>query len=325
MIQPWELSLWSGSAALLIDGGCRTPARPAVHLQAATGGYLRLVGPDGPVLWGLVDSGSYGVDVVRAKHSALHVLPPIRADEVERAPGAASSPEFQSWWIRHYAALLCASSSTPLAQGRQHLLAASEAVAAAAMPGMKAEHLVVRPERLDELLEQRDEFALDWDVGYVGLLLTRRLSDASDGRVKMWRKRARDGKLPPLLTWWCRGLYAHVLLDGHDRVHGAMLEGIQPDVIVLADASPLAIGEVDERKRSALEQAAMLETIPSVTSRASAVNTILRMGWDPRAERELATPGFPLDGGVERWEEEVRGTLLARALFAQDQDVSAKP
>lgn len=178
---------------------------------------------------------------------------------------------------------------------------------------MSAADLVLRRERLDELRAQGAEFMLDWDVGYVGLLLTRQLSDESDGRVKMWRKRAKDGTLPPLVTWWCRGLYAHVLLDGHDRVHAALLEGIKPGVIVLADASAQSKNDVEERKRSALEQAATLDTIPSAANRAFAMNAILRAGWDPRAEWELVTLGFPLDGGVEQWEEEVRDTWLASA------------
>lgn len=322
-----ELAGWDKSVALIIDGGSGPPERPPVHLQAAAGGYLRLVGPEGPVLWGLVDSGWYGVEIVRATNSAIQALPPIRADEAELSHGDSGSPEFLGWWTRHFASQLCASSSTPLAHGRRYLFSPT-ASAAAAIPGMSAEQLVLRAERLDELLEQREDFELRWDNGYDGLLLTRQLSDASDGRVKMWRKRARDGRLPPLVTWWCRGLYTHVLLDGHDRVHAALLEGVKPDVLVLADATAASRDEVEERKRNVVDLAATLDTIPSVTSRASAVNTILRAGWDPRAEWKLATPGFPLDGGEDRWEEEVRGTSLASALSerrAAAERVSAEP
>lgn len=307
-----ELTTWDGVATLLLDGGTGERERPRVHLQAAAGGYVRLVGPRGPVVWGRVESGSYGVDIVRAAGRPLHVLPPMRADKAARAPGAAGSPAFVSWWTRHYATLLRASSSTPLARGRQHVLAPTEVVAAA-VAGMTAERLVVRPERLDELRAQGDAFTLAWGFDDVGLMLVRPLSDEGDGRVKMWRKRARDGTLPPLVTWWCRGLYAHVLLDGHDRVHAALLEGVQPDVIVLADATAQAKEDVEERQRRALARAAIVETIPSTASRASAMNALLRAGWDPRAAWELATPGFPLEGGVEQWEAEVRGTALATA------------
>ena len=304
-----ELARWDNSVALLFDGGSGPPERPPIHLQAAAGGYLRLVGAAGPVLWGLVDSGWYGIEIVRANDAAIHVVPPIRADDAANAPGRAGSLEFLNWWTRRYATLLSASSDTPLARGRHYLMEP-----AASSPSTRAQHLSLRPAQLEDLLEQREDFEFSWDHGYVGLLLTRQLSAASDGRVKMWRKRAKDGALPPLLTWWCRGLFAHVLLDGHDRVHAALLEGTTPDVIVLADASPSSRDAVEERKRAAVEQATILETVPSVTDRASATNMILRVGWDPRAEWALATPGFPLDGGVEQWEQEVRGTSIAKAL-----------
>jgi hypothetical protein len=288
-----ELTAWDGATSLLIDGGAQPSERPPLHLQAAAGGCLRLVGPNGPLLWGLVDSDYYGVEIVRAESSALQVLPPIRADECDTAP--------VSWWTRHFAGLLLASSVTPLAQGRRYLFAPIEAMAT---PGV-----VLGPGALDELLAQQDELRFEWDFGYVGLLPTRRLSDASDGRVKMWRKRARDGKIPPLVTWWCRGLFAHVLLDGHDRLHAALLEGVKPDVIVLADVTGVSKQELEQRRQAALELAASLERIPSVTGRATAMNAVLRAEWDPRTEWELSTPGFPLD--VERWKEEIRGTSLA--------------
>jgi hypothetical protein len=163
--------------------------------------------------------------------------------------------------------------------------------------------------RLDDLLAQRDELFFRWDNNYVPLLLTRALSDEADGRVRMWRKRARERTLPPLVTWWCRGLFAHVVLDGHDRVHAALLEGIAPEVIVLADVAPRAKAEVEQRHNVASEQAASLEMCTE-PSRTLAMNTILRTAWNPRAEWQLATPGFPLDGGLEQWNKEVRGTSL---------------
>jgi hypothetical protein len=49
-------------------------------------------------------------------------------------------------------------------------------------------------------------------------------------------------------------------------------------------------------------------------------NSVLRAGWDP--ER---TPGFPLDGGVEQWELELRGTNLAKALQARRDAAAERP
>jgi len=177
--------------------------------------------------------------------------------------------------------------------------------------------LEVRSASLEDLHEQREPFYFRWDNGPHDILLTRELSPADDGRVKMWRKRAREGSLPPLLVWWCSGLFAHVLLDGHDRVHAARLENVKPDVIVLADVVAHGSHDLAYHRQQALDQAALIEErVPAVAKdRASAVNAVLRsLGWDPRREWDLATPGFPLEGGVERWEAEVRGTDMEKAL-----------
>jgi hypothetical protein len=310
-----DLGLWDGSAALLVDGGTSPPRRPVVHLQAASTGLLRLVGANGPLLWGLVESGWWSVDIVRAA-TASHTLAPIRVDEAESAPGDAGSREHTSWWTRRFAEQLCASTNTPLARGRQSVLAPMSSIASAPASDSIAdwhrhrwEHIALRPSDLDALREQRDSFELDWDHDYLGVLLTRPLSDDEDGRVKSWRKRARERRLPPILVWWCRGLYSHVVLDGHDRLLASLLEGISPVCVVLADVTAHAANDVDARRERALHAAGHLTTIASVASRADTTNSVLRAAWDPRTEWDLATPGFALD--VDQWRDEVRDTRLA--------------
>ena len=125
------------------------------------------MGPDGPMLWGLVDTGWYGVDLVRAKDASFHGLPAIRIDETEQAPGLARSAEFLGWWTRRYAAILSTSWRTPFAAGRNFLLASMESVASAP-PGLsihewhrrKWQHIRLGPDCLDDLLAQRDHFEL---------------------------------------------------------------------------------------------------------------------------------------------------------------------
>ena len=46
------------------------------------------------------------------------------------------------------------------------------------------------------------------------------------GRVKMWRKRAREGTLPPVLVYDVSALTMFALLDGHDRYAAARAEGV---------------------------------------------------------------------------------------------------
>jgi hypothetical protein len=47
---------------------------------------------------------------------------------------------------------------------------------------------------------------LDWTDGRQGVLPMRALPGPEGGRVKAYRKLAREGTLPPVLLWWISGL-----------------------------------------------------------------------------------------------------------------------
>ena len=66
------------------------------------------------------------------------------------------------------------------------------------------------------------------------VLALRPPSAPDSSRVKAWRKRARERVLPPVLLWWIEGLAAYVILDGHDRLQAASLEGTRCDTVSLA-------------------------------------------------------------------------------------------
>ena len=67
-------------------------------------------------------------------------------------------------------------------------------------------------------------------VGYIGL----KHVDDNDGRLKWWRKKAREGTLPPILLYYISGLDGYVVIDGHYRLRAAQLENTLPDVLVLS-------------------------------------------------------------------------------------------
>ncbi|MBW6433533.1 hypothetical protein KZ829_07215 [Actinoplanes hulinensis] len=77
---------------------------------------------------------------------------------------------------------------------------------------------------------------LDWGDGWNGVVPLRPLPSAEDGRVKAYRKLARDGLLPPLLLWWASNLDGCLLLDGHSRLAAARAEALSPVTLVLAPA-----------------------------------------------------------------------------------------
>ena len=86
----------------------------------------------------------------------------------------------------------------------------------------------------------------DWCAGWgecvnMGRLWPLRLpSQADDGRIKAWRKSARAGTLPPAVLLYVSVIGAYLVLDGHDRIHAAVLEDVPPPLIAIWPARELA-------------------------------------------------------------------------------------
>lgn len=75
---------------------------------------------------------------------------------------------------------------------------------------------------------------VDWWWGG-DLLLGRYAIQPNTGRLKWWRKKCREGTLPPILVWYIAGLGSYVILDGHYRLQAAIEEQIPPLFLVLSE------------------------------------------------------------------------------------------
>jgi hypothetical protein len=132
-----------------------------------------------PVLLAKVARGNYGVHYLRLPGYA-QVVPPITAALARTVPS----------WPHRYASGL------------------------AAGPGpIHAGWWSLRPWRSPWAGIWKYEVAttdpvgyLDWSDGWQGVLPVRPLPGVDQGRVKAYRKLAREGLLPPLLLWWVSGL-----------------------------------------------------------------------------------------------------------------------
>ena len=148
----------------------------------------------------------------------------------------------------------------------------------------------------------------DWRMGPTiapgALLPLRHLASEDEGRLKWWRKVARSGQLPPVLTWYVQVLEKHIVLDGHVRLRAALDEGVALPVVQLWQegmAPPRS-----KRKREAIERgvAQLLESTPGAVSKA---NTMLQEAYGGRV---FATQRrWPVPGGVKEWLSEMRSSL----------------
>jgi hypothetical protein len=129
-------------------------------------------------------------------------------------------------------------------------------------------------------------------------------SDAEDGRVKSWRKLARDGTLPPALLLYVDILEKWLVLDGHDRVHAALLEGVEPPLLGL-----WPFIERPYRERQTQRDGAMIAAEfqlragdrPEVIDR---VNQMLVRNFDP-PPRGTVSRAWAMAGGLAAWRAEV--------------------
>ncbi|WP_225412307.1 hypothetical protein [Stigmatella hybrida] len=119
--------------------------------------------------------------------------------------------------------------------------------------------------------------------------------------MKSWRKRARDGTLPPVLLLFVDILAKWGVLDGHDRLHAALLEGVEPPL--------LGLWPFIDRPRpwnAVREEGALLSAEFQLRAGAAPeiVNRMLLRNFTPDP-RGTVSRAWPLLGGREHWREEV--------------------
>lgn len=275
----------------LPGGGLRlhvhAPARPRLRIEIA-GTHRFWVGQDTrPLLLAEVARWNDGVHYRRIAPPAP-ILPPITAALARTGPS----------WPHRYASWL-QTTPGPLHAGWWSLLPWRPS------PDPRNAPAVWR----HEVAADHPDGYLDWTAGWQGVLPLRPLPATADGRVKAYRKLARDGTLPPLLVWWVSGLDGVLLLDGHARLSAALAEDLTPPALELSLA-PGPAG-IDEQVAHLTRQQSLVEARLERDARAG------RTGVDSAtrahqwrfgalyarlpAERER-TRAWPLPGGSGAWE-----------------------
>lgn len=205
-----------GAVADTVGGALRPPP---LRVELADGGRMLVRQCGNPVLLARVDEDRGGVRVLR-RTGYRSPIAPLRADDSRR----------NTDWPRLFADRLGDSDCGPLHAGRWLF---------SPRPTL--------PPYTWAVDFQRDWPAcyVDWWEGCTPIVPLRPLSDAEAPRVKAYRRRLREGNLPPVLLWAVTGLDGWLILDGHDRAIAALAEGQEPSAVVLArGSSPAAQARV---------------------------------------------------------------------------------
>ncbi|MGW9116589.1 hypothetical protein ACWGRV_08040 [Streptomyces sp. NPDC055663] len=202
--------------------------KPGLWPGVANGNRIVLSqGPDA-VLFAKIDDDRGRVEYSRTNHYRSPIAP-LRAAEV-RTVTEQGKPSWYARWAHRFAAALESSPIGPLHEGRWVL---SRRLAWEGIPrtedGPAAQWRSL-------LLDDHPDGYIDWFTGSWGVMPLRQMPPPDHGRVKSYRKQAREGILPPALLWWFSGLNCYVILDGHARLVAAIAENQEPAVLALSRA-----------------------------------------------------------------------------------------
>ncbi|WP_406044851.1 hypothetical protein OG799_10525 [Micromonospora sp. NBC_00898] len=217
------------------------PDRPGLRVEVAGGRRMLIRQGDRVVLLARPRAGHFGVHYLRTGRYRSP-LPPITAAHARRVREASTDDDaWAARWSHAFTGWLHDTGEGPLHRGSWVLA-----------HGMPSWGVVGHWWRLRDVDPDRGH--ITW-FGYGDpvedqrdVLPLRPLSPADDGRVRAFRKQARDGMLPPALLWWVSGLNTLLVLDGHDRIAAALAEGTVPGVLVLSPAVDARLGEAWQRR-----------------------------------------------------------------------------
>ena len=230
------------------------PASPnslALHIDRQTQGRLKLHTPDGislsltcrdePVFWSFHSQDLYDVYLVRSYAESWQAYQPVghigsRVNErIARQPAA----EQGLLWNKYFIEQLAAQNAGLLGIGEWHF----DYRPAQPLPPQWGEcrhDTAVGQPKTDENYAQwlfsGSRFdALDNDFyTQTERFIALKTHHAEDGRLKYWRKRARQNQLPPILVYELTALSSRwLILDGHLRLTAALAEGQLPPLIVI--------------------------------------------------------------------------------------------
>lgn len=325
----WGLPTASPGLRLEVPASGRWRERPSLHVEAAGRYLLRVNGLGQALLWARVDDWWDACGFFRGHALMAGGLPPLTAADVR---GITAEPGSSAWWqawMRHFVSLLADAPASPLYAGAWSLwpLQPVPPAQAASYPSVPVAGLLGMGLDPPHSLEQALRFERFWvepwqwsafstdELPHVrsgAVLALRPASAAQDGRVKAWRKHARDGTLPPVLLWALPLLGKWLVLDGHDRLQAALLEGRPPPLLGLWHFAEEAAPEDAARREGALLAAQARLRARSTPADVDAANRLLLREHAP-CRRGAVIRAWALRGGKGAWQADVqrqRGTLL---------------
>ncbi|WEK08451.1 MAG: hypothetical protein P0Y51_25395 [Candidatus Pseudomonas colombiensis] len=314
-------------------------ARPALHVQAYRNGRIRLMLGSSPLFWATLARNCSGWWLVKNPHGweQGRLLPGLNAADVQRHAQLAPEQRLQAWsrfFVRQlsehlgdffYPGFWLARALPPVGSNRQVI--ERNGLSAWSFRPIRDAHHHLPGYGLEgaNFLDTQQPGSVQW-LNWVpsGLkLITLHPVDPVAGRLKWWRKTAREGCLPPILLWFVASLDSYVVIDGHYRLQAAIDENLPPSFIVLSTTQVDPISPCPEHQQRVLDSLLKRGDAPARNrlTYIESVNDALIQAFDDRPEYNCVTHAWASTDSEPQWCEDVRRCLTEQGLGDQAESV----
>ena len=203
--------------------------KPKLHLQACGRGFFKLCYGDKTVFWANQCRCHYGVAILKT-FDYESILSPIRSSEVEKRKGLNQAEALESW--SSYFIKDLEQKANELLYGGEWLMSAYvyTPISKRYTPLYGDDSSIWG---VEESLNETNFQQIDWFMGDNDNIVSLKRVNEHDGRLKWWRKKAREDALPPVVLLSISGLNHCIILDGHYRLKASYDEGVKVDILVL--------------------------------------------------------------------------------------------
>ncbi len=226
-------------------------SKPKLHLQACGRGFFKLCYDEKTVFWAKQHCCYYGVALLKT-FDYESILSPIRSSEVEKRKALTKAEALESW-SSYFMDDLKRNADELLYDGTWMMSAYVHDTKYnnyAQLHKNNIAHACIYG--VEDALNETAFQQIDWFMGDEDSFVNLKKVDEYDGRLKWWRKKARENVLPPVVLLPISGLQHYIVLDGHYRLKAAYDEGVNVDILLLQPTEKTVYSWDNERKRKSI-------------------------------------------------------------------------
>ena len=297
---------WSGLALNVQKIGPRK-----FYFQTCKNERFRLLANDKVLLWGFIEKDHYGLNLLKSYCPLNQEESPVKNINSSTIEKASNLPEVERYkfWTRFFAEQLVQNDVSPLYPGLWYLTfykKASNWIYSNVNPHWRFDDGQIY--NVDKTLHKEQIEYVSWGLnGSWDLISFKAKPDENSGRVKWWRKKIKEGNLPPVLVWYVNLLDAYIILDGHSRLLASYLENQAPEIVTLYSIQEQEI-ERDKNVQNSIVKSLQNRSSRKPISTESMNQVLISTFYDLPIPVYITKTKAVFDYG--EWEEEVSQKIL---------------